>query len=192
MFREDAPPPVQPPLETQQTEKEENIVAEAKINNTDVCISKEDRYAALREIVEMEFKEGNEVKSEDVEIENLKNEEVLLENETNIFKTSKEVEEKGNDDVIKYSEPLNIIQEARSPLEETQTVKSPCLPVVTEIIQNSTHPTSGSLSDVISGSSPEIDNTGSASEIGKKSADAAGCFQMQLICTGGWCSFLFV
>lgn len=151
---------------------------EPKINNTDVCISKEDRYAALREIVEMEFKDSNEVKSENVEIENLKNEEVLLENETNIFKTSKEVDEK---DVIKYTEPLNIIQEAKSPLNETKTIKSPCLPAVTEIIQKSAHPTSGSLSDVISGSSPEIDNTGSTSEIGKKSADAAGCFQQKNI-----------
>lgn len=154
-------------------EKDEN--EEEKINNTDL-VSKEDRYAALREIVEMEFKETNDDTVADVEIENMKNDDdVLLENKTNIFKTtSKDLKEKDEDDIIKYHSPLNIIQNTKkSPLTDT-AVKSPCLPVVSEIIEKSMPPTSGSLSDVISGSSPEVDNTGSTSEIGKKNADAAG------------------
>lgn len=147
--------------------KDEESVEEKKINNTDIVVSKEDRYAALREIVELEFKDNvSEVN------ENVKNDDVLLENETNIFKTTKEMEEKvKDDDIIKYTPPLNIIQEAdKSPVSET-AIKSPA---VSEITQKTAHPTSGSLSDVISGSSPEIDNTGSASEIVKKTTDAAG------------------
>lgn len=172
LFKDDSKPVVEP-LEPPEKDEEEK-----KINNTDVVsdASKEDRYAALREIVEMEFKDNGEV----VEMENIKNEnkseeDVLLQNDTNIFKENKELEDRPKDDIIKYTSPLNIIQDAaKSPLNETLTVKSPCLPAVTEIIQKSAHPTSGSLSDAISGSSPEIDNTGSASEIGKKNTDAAG------------------
>lgn len=53
--------------------------------------------------------------------------------------------------------------------------KSPVPEVITEIINNSTaRLTSGSLSDVVSGSSPEIDNTGSNSEVAKKSNDVTG------------------
>lgn len=171
LFKDDSKPVVEP---LEPPEKDE----ETKINNTDVVsdTSKEDRYAALREIVEMEFKDNGEV----VEMENIKNEnkseeDVLMQNETNIFKVNKELDERPKDDIIKYTSPLNIIQDAaKSPLSETLPVKSPGLPAVTEIIQKSAHPTSGSLSDVISGSSPEVDNTGSASEIVKKTTDAAG------------------
>lgn len=61
----------------------------------------------------------------------------------------------------------------KSPAEKL-VAKSPIPEVITEIINNSTRLTSGSLSDVISGSSPEIDNTGSNSEVTKKTTDATG------------------
>lgn len=175
LFKVEAPPTTaHASIVAEPPEKDENVTVERKINNTDdiSAMSKEDRYAALREIVELEFKEGGD--GDKVEIENLKNnEEVLLENETNIFKTGKELEE-GDDGagdvvVIEYGSTLNIVEEAAN---ETEVLKSP----VVGDLQKNPHPTSGSLSDVISGSSPEVDNTGSNSEIGKKNADAAGWF----------------
>lgn len=40
--------------------------------------------------------------------------------------------------------------------------------------QNNLRQTSGSVSDIISGSSPEIDNTASNSDLGRKRADDTG------------------
>ncbi|KAG5897297.1 hypothetical protein JTB14_011462 [Gonioctena quinquepunctata] len=68
---------------------------------------------------------------------------------------------------------VEIIAPIKSPVKST-IVKSPVPNAITEIMQNNTRLTSGSLSDVVSGSSPEVDNTASNSDVGKKSADAAG------------------
>lgn len=64
---------------------------------------------------------------------------------------------------------------------EKMLAKSPIPEVITEIINSTTRLTSGSLSDVVSGSSPEIDNTGSNSEVAKKKNDATGQFQQYLV-----------
>lgn len=151
-FRELFKEAPQVPVKEEVAEREDE---EGKGEDVEV-VSKEDRYAALREIVEMELE--NE-KSGDAELESIKNE-VLIQNETNLFKTAKEVDDDKpkTEEIIKYKTPPS-----KSP--EPPTIKSPA---VTEILQK---PTSGSLSDVISGSSPEIDNTGSTSEIAKKNPE---------------------
>ncbi|XP_074037034.1 DAB adaptor protein isoform X3 [Leptinotarsa decemlineata] len=161
-----------------------------------------DRYAALREIVEIELKHSESDK-EDVnrnrsgEIEDIAEEEEDA-SEANIL----------NDEVSKETDNLNTInrentlhvegkeKESISPLEtniiefmnggeveiitpikspvKSTLVKSPVPSVITEMVQNNTRLTSGSLSDVVSGSSPEVDNTASNSDVGKKTADATG------------------
>lgn len=109
---------------------------------------------------------------------------VKIENETNIINTEKSIKDKeeseiitSKDQVIEYnttSEKIDL--KATTPVKSpvTKTVKSPIPIAVTDVIQNNTRLNSGSLSDVISGSSPEIDNTGSTSEVAKKSTDATG------------------
>ncbi|KAJ8910787.1 hypothetical protein NQ315_015128 [Exocentrus adspersus] len=84
--------------------------------------------------------------------------------------------------IIEYSNPLDntdikVINPARSPLKspaQIPAVKSPVPSAITNIVQSNTRLTSGSLSDVISGSSPEVDNTASNSDVGKKIPDATG------------------
>lgn len=144
--------------EVRENKSEESIKSENSIEASE----KTDKYAALREIVDLDIKTQQ---TNDVDEENT---EVILENEANILK----VEEKDiviKDALIKYTEVSkqdNLT--LKSPENKTPTpLRSP----VTEVIQKTVHLTSGSLSDAVSGSSPEIDNTASA-EI-KKSPDVA-------------------
>lgn len=144
-----------------------------------------DKYAALREIVDIELKQNEN--SEDIaEVEensnDLENNENIInkENKFNIDEGEKELTPPKNT-LIEYAAPLvdkienQIISPLKSPKQSI--VKSPIPNVVSEIIQTSTRLTSGSLSDVISGSSPEVDNTAN-SDNGKKALDATGnkCF----------------
>ncbi|XP_056645938.1 protein disabled isoform X2 [Diorhabda sublineata] len=157
-----------------------------------------DRYAALREIVDSELKQTEHKeeinKNEDVEIteeenilnnENINNTETLnIINEENKFQ--KEINDKEENstvksNIIEYITPLEvkndeaiispIKQSLKSPVKSS-VMKSPVPNAITEIVQSNTRLTSGSLSDVVSGSSPEIDNTASNSDIGKKMTDA--------------------
>lgn len=74
----------------------------------------------------------------------------------------------------KNKEALTSVKQAlKSPIK-SNIIKSPVPSAITEIVQNNTRLTSGSLSDVISGSSPEVENTASNSEVGKKANDATG------------------
>ncbi|XP_049817502.1 protein disabled isoform X2 [Aethina tumida] len=144
-----------------------------------------DKYAALREI-EIEFRESDRPEDDANENEDISNQVnggsnenladttttndmVDLENKLNIEETEKETTQ----DIIEYEGEgvATPVKSPRSPIK-SNVVKSPIPSAITEIVQNNTRLTSGSLSDVISGSSPEVDNTGSNSE--KKNNDAAG------------------
>nr|XP_022904079.1 protein disabled isoform X2 [Onthophagus taurus] len=168
---------------------------EIKITNTTVPSKQTeavvDRYAALREIVDIEIKntsiEENEedenkdkidelngvnrvMEENDLNEQNSKNL-VDTENEVNIMNTEK-FEEKEKSKVIEYPSPIESKIVVTTPVKSPEKLpKSPLPEVVEEVIKNDARITSGSLSDVVSGSSPEIDNTGSNSEV-KKSADA--------------------
>lgn len=158
-----------------------------------------DKYAALREILENEIKqiENNgpveEEKEEPVEPDavileknNINEQDTFDENLENDISTNSEkklIDEESNKDiisskdVIEYSTPLDIKKDGKAitPTESsvnTQPVENQ-VPIAIESVQNNSRLNSGSLSDVISGSSPEVDNTGSASEVAKKT-DAAG------------------
>ncbi|KAK9759072.1 Phosphotyrosine interaction domain (PTB/PID) [Popillia japonica] len=155
-----------------------------------------DKYAALREIVETENGRGKSIDEEnnldentdentgsgernDLSEKHLHEKTVEVENEANIINTEKFSENKDNNKIIEYNVSLDMKKDiivttpVNSPVEKI--VKSPVPEVITEIINNSTtRLTSGSLSDVVSGSSPEIDNTGSNSEVVKKTNDATG------------------
>lgn len=188
-------------LENQETPT--NLTLDQTLNNLDAKPLNEnnqvvDKYAALREIVENEIKDNQTTKEnefDEVEDENNKNEnenvsndydesniDVKIENETNIINSEKSLNEESQiitpkDQIIEYNttNDKNDLKEAtpvKSPV--LKTVKSPVPVAVTEVIQNNARLNSGSLSDVISGSSPEIDNTGSTSEVVKKSTDATG------------------
>lgn len=145
---------------------------------------------------EHEDEDEEEEEEEEDEEENLANEnekvinqddqanlEVKIENETNIFNTEKILKEESieiispKDTVIEYNTQIDNKPDlkATTPVKSpnSKTIKSPIPVAVTDVIQNNTRLNSGSLSDVISGSSPEIDNTGSTSDV-KKSTDATG------------------
>nr|CAI5868869.1 unnamed protein product [Callosobruchus analis] len=159
-----------------------------------------DRYAALREIVEIELKQSgveenipedgeNEPEKDDT-VQNVVNEETIRETEINIINKEKTLvsEEKVKSittavksNIIEYSAHLDNKEKAvtpvKSPLKspvKSIIVKSPLPSAVSEIVQNNTRMTSGSLSDVVSGSSPEVDNTASNSDVGKKASETTG------------------
>ncbi|KAK5648976.1 hypothetical protein RI129_003868 [Pyrocoelia pectoralis] len=184
------------------TEPEEHIEQrkkEEKLSNLDVSIinendnDKTDRYAALREIADSELKHSiqeeesideNTINEAEVEDQNKVNDEMTsddtkLNNETNIINSEKILAEKehdvSKDQVIEYvtveskQDTAVEVVPAKSPVK----IKSPVPGAVTDVIQTN-RLTSGSLSDVVSGSSPEIDNTGSTSEVVKNVTDATG------------------
>ncbi|KAJ8972313.1 hypothetical protein NQ314_000228 [Rhamnusium bicolor] len=187
-----------------------NVKLDLKPLNEEPSNNTADKYAALREIVEIELKQtdlekdesnqnqcqneiediAEEEEEEEDEDENNVNDNIKETEDINIFnKENKYIEDKEQDiispiksNIIEYSIPPDIkdIQlktpvksPVRSPVKPA-IVKSPIPSAVTEIVQNNTRLTSGSLSDVISGSSPEVDNTASNSDIGKKTTDATG------------------
>ncbi|CAH0552143.1 unnamed protein product [Brassicogethes aeneus] len=145
--------------EEEEEEVENNAVENSNSNFASVQESNglTDRYAALREIVEIELIKQTENYNE----------------ETNTNENMVEVENKLNSEDNELKDAIISVVEkgSKSPVK-TNLVKSPVPSAVTEIVQNNARLTSGSLSDVISGSSPEIDNTGSNSE--KKNNDATG------------------
>lgn len=130
-------------------------------SNTEIA----DKYAALREIADLEIQTKNESsKDNDTEAES---NEVENENKTNIFK-AEEKKVSIKDSLIEYTD----IKQENVALKSPETKPTPIRSPVTEVIQKNVHLTSGSLSDAVSGSSPEIDNTASA-EMPKKSPDVA-------------------
>ncbi|XP_031327904.1 protein disabled isoform X5 [Photinus pyralis] len=174
------------------TEPEEHIEErkkEEKLSNLDVNIINEggdcktDRYAALREIADTEIKETlqeeesvdentlNEAEVQDTKVDD----DTKLKNETNIINSERiltEHDEVSKDAVIEYNveskqESAVGVAAVKSPVK----IKSPIPGAVNDLIQTN-RLTSGSLSDVVSGSSPEIDNTGSTSEVVKNTTDA--------------------
>ncbi|KAF5280274.1 hypothetical protein FQR65_LT03082 [Abscondita terminalis] len=181
------------------TEPEEHVEErkkeEEKVNNLDVETvnknhdDKTDRYAALRDIVvteiistkcsdesvednhlnEAEIKNENDLKdSIKCDDENIKNENII--NSEKLFE--KEITVMPNDEVIEYS-TNNQDSLSTIPIKSPVKVKSPMNNVVNDVIQTNNRLTSGSLSDVVSGSSPEVDNNGSNSDV-KKTTDATG------------------
>ncbi|KAK4884258.1 hypothetical protein RN001_000529 [Aquatica leii] len=174
---------------------EERKKEEEKVNNLDVEIinknneEKTDRYAALRDIVVSEINqtmpgeesvEENNVNEAETKNENdlndtrscddtkIKNENII--NSEKLLEKEKAVSPK--DEVIEYT---NNKQDSIStvPIKSPIKVKSPIPTVVSDVIQTNNRLTSGSLSDVVSGSSPEVDNNGSNSDV-KKATDATG------------------
>lgn len=173
-----------------------------QVNDTKEVV---DKYAALREIVEQDIKEKEKIENncgvnEDdilVKEQNNKNEQnnvnaqIETNEKSNLNGTESEIIEKNliiddknsdilppkdimsYDSVLQSKKDTNIITSAKSPTNKIP--KSP----VQDGIQNNVHLNSGSLSDVISGSSPEVDNNGTSTEI-KKSKDAAGKFKSNL------------
>lgn len=193
--------------------REENEIKEknstvADVNVNDVKIteseSNSDKYAALREIVEKELKvteteqendnrDETEVKTMQEEKDMLNEEEVKETNIINLENKFNVEDEKSKLNIIEYNTPLdNKDLKAVSPLKLPKSpvdkgnniIKSPVPVAITKIMQNSARLTSGSLSDVVSGSSPEVDNTASNSEVGKKVGDAAGNLLLYLFRLG--------
>ncbi|XP_018579344.1 protein disabled isoform X2 [Anoplophora glabripennis] len=132
-----------------------------------------------------EEEEEEEEEEENTNGENTKEmEDINMINKENKFSEEKEKEiiSPIKSDLIEYSKPLDnkdvkVINPVKSPLKspvQVPAVKSPVPSAITEIVQSNTRLTSGSLSDVISGSSPEVDNTASNSDVGKKLTDATG------------------
>lgn len=161
---------------TEEDEKLNNLDAQRTNENNDVV----DKYAALREIVEKEMKQNQSTKDDEEdtnenELTERNNLDVKIENETNIMNTEKNLNDTEaeiiKDTVIEYNHNNKETETAvKSP---SKPVKSP-VPVALSEVQNNSRLNSGSLSDVVSGSSPEVDNTGSTSEVAKKSTDATG------------------
>ncbi|KAF7277837.1 hypothetical protein GWI33_009095 [Rhynchophorus ferrugineus] len=155
--------------------------------------SGEDKYAALREIVEIEIKQA-EMKKDEVNRNIIPRDETLTKEDTlnedqdkrvedinlaNKEHSMNEVPEKdiiSKDCIIEYmmeSKETKSATPEKSP-SRSPVMKSPVPIAVTDVIQSNARLTSGSLSDVLSGSSPEVDNTGSNSDVPKKNLDPTG------------------
>ncbi|XP_063921494.1 protein disabled isoform X2 [Zophobas morio] len=151
-----------------------------------------DKYAALREIVESELKLTEAEYKDDNKNENDQNElneEIVEEpDETTIINIENKLIDEEKDkqpispkyNLIEYNTTLDTqdikpsneaVKSPKSPVNKA--IKSPVPIAITDIMQSNVRLNSGSLSDVVSGSSPEVDNTGSNSEVGKKNDDAA-------------------
>ncbi|KAK9880484.1 hypothetical protein WA026_011729 [Henosepilachna vigintioctopunctata] len=150
----------------------------------------EDRYAALREIAErdllkkeikiIEEKEhvnidGSNV-NPDFEMESKKimeKQNSIIENKLN--EESNRITDKSYIDYDKKVEGEKddiLMKPAKSPAKIG--AKSPIPSAITEILQSNVRLNSGSLSDIVSGSSPEVDNTISNSEVVHKTEDITG------------------
>lgn len=180
--------------EPEEVTEERTKKDEEQLNNLDIKPlneNKADRYAALREIVESEItqtikeeeNEENNLNEADTKQENILNEDstkiknesnILLSTTTNNNNQKNDILEK--DRIIEYTtNSENKKETLTTPTKSPVKIKSPIPNAVTDVIQTNNRLTSGSLSDVVSGSSPEVDNTGSTSEVvAKKSADATG------------------
>ncbi|XP_044747407.1 protein disabled isoform X2 [Coccinella septempunctata] len=161
------------PQECEEVKLEEKVDLPPREVKTLISDSKtaEDRYAALREIVEEEL---------------MKNENKIIEqNEEVPSEENQEFEKIGESDVRKEEESVEACEQRGADNEKNAKLDSPKSPhkilskspisnVITEIIQTNTRLNSGSLSDIISGSSPEVDNIMGSSEMGNKDTEATG------------------
>ncbi|ERL90876.1 hypothetical protein D910_08221 [Dendroctonus ponderosae] len=137
----------------------------------------DDKYAALREIVEVEIKQADGEKGEASRSEAAKLDEeqtlAQLVEDINVANKERSVQEPPKQTIMEYMNDRTGATPDKSPAR-SPVMKSPVPSAITEIIQANARLTSGSLSDVLSGSSPEVDNTGSNSDIAKKNLDPAG------------------
>ncbi|XP_045476508.1 protein disabled isoform X2 [Harmonia axyridis] len=132
----------------------------------------EDRYAALREIVEEELMKTENKIIEESPLE--ENDVEQSEKNTSIVQSDGKKDKEGNESSeLKVDGSLKDgrLSPPKSPSKFLS--KSPISNVITEIIQT-TRLNSGSLSDIISGSSPEVDNMMESSEAGNKQIEATG------------------
>lgn len=129
--------------------------------------NKTDRYAALRDIIiedvvipSTEVKENNVENESNEDVEQLKDEQVKVMSEEEQNDLNQDLKQKrlskedvNNDEIV---ESNNIEYD----LSKSEKIKSPVPVPVSEIIQTPNHhiTTSGSVSDAMSGSSPEVDN----------------------------------
>ena len=144
-----------------------------------------DKYAALRDIVEEieiqkddandNSQETNDDNSRECNKSDLQNnaevqDNVHAENEANIIDTERYSEK----NIIEYNTVTvaKSVGTLKSPVKKS--LKSPIPLAVADVIQNTARLTSGSLSDAVSGSSPEIDNNGSTSDANRRNRDTTG------------------
>lgn len=186
--------------EPEQIQEEKSQVENMRVESPcpgDNKPSSDDKYAALREIVEIEIKqaelekdEENKNVTENESTENTEKDDNVNENqeanveEINLTNKEHNLQESLEKDIISKAciieyvvEPTDGKSKVTSPEKSparSPVMKSPVPSAITEIIQSNARLTSGSLSDVLSGSSPEVDNTGSNSDIPKKITDPAG------------------
>lgn len=150
------------PEELQEENEEPEAPSEAPVDD--------DKYAALREIVEEEFEEVDCEKAGDLGDQ----QQTLAKLVVDINEANKErLQEPPKQTIMEYMNDRKEATPDKSPAR-SPVMKSPVPNTITEIIQANARLTSGSLSDVLSGSSPEVDNTGSNSDIAKKNLDPAG------------------
>lgn len=150
------------PVEIEDVKVEEIVFPPLELKTTAVeNKTAEDRYAALREIVEEELMK-TETKTDKKENETITNE--VEPNEVIKDKIIEICEQKNEEDEKITRSPHKILS------------KSPISNVISEIIQTNTRLNSGSLSDIISGSSPEVDNIMGSLETEAKNPETTGKF----------------
>lgn len=182
---------------------EEKVKLESIANNSiildlqplkKVTSDTEDKYAALREIVESELKQCEILMPVDPQnLQQLEMEETKNENANDMTVDN----EASKDEIpIKKDETLDSDNARMEEKELTNEIPSPTLdidkkngtppdspasPIVTDdLVSNevnavsNTRLPSGSLSDIVSGSSPEIDGTASNMDVDKKTSDQTG------------------
>lgn len=173
-------------IETSSENKLEKIEEKTE-NKPTFNTTSTDRYAALREIViednVSEEKENNlqvieeeQPKTEDEEEEEKEQNDLNV--ETYKKEESKDKINEIENNIIEYEqqdgekEKLNIETPTKSPDKpESNIIKSPVPVAVTDIIQTNNHLTSGSLSDAVTGSSPEMDNIQNSENVEKKNVE---------------------
>lgn len=138
----------------------------------------EDKYAALREIVENELKQCEILRP----VESEKAQEDPQEIEVPVSNETKKTEDVCKIEEMEMQEPIDIKE--FSQLDESNVGKkeSPTTPVVSDVqvlnevgaVPGAARLTSGSLSDIVSGSSPEIDGVASNTDADKKTPDPTG------------------
>lgn len=124
-----------------------------------------DRYAALREIItqDNEQKESNVDEPPEPKEDNDEKQQNDLNVETKTDKNDVE------NNIIEYEEPPETKEKLNIDTPDKSPAKSPV--PVTEIIQTNNHVTSGSLSDAVTGSSPEMDNLANSETVEKKNVE---------------------
>lgn len=170
-------------LEEVEESKPENVEFKPTFNTN--TTSNTDRYAALRDIII----EGNVLEEKENNLEVIEEEQPKVEepvekeqNDLNVESIKSEVsKDKINEiesNIIEYEpqdaekEKLNIETPTKSPVTaESNIIKSPVPVAITEIIQTNNHLTSGSLSDAVTGSSPEMDNLQNSETVEKKNVE---------------------